>query len=217
MIPWIIGFAGGSGSGKSTAVQLVADHFRAEGIEAAVMSTDAYYKDQSHLPEAQRAMLNYDTPRVIDLAYLRENLIRLRDGVWTVDEPQYDFKTHTRMPDPVLRIAKPVMFVDGLFAFMVDDDEPVLHYRVFIDTKAAKCLERRLRRDITERGRSRKSVIDQWKATVHPGYIAHVLPQKARARRVIDWDHDQGENEKKAAQLFHYLHQHYNAFRAENP
>ena len=220
MIPWVVGIAGCSGSGKSTAVQLVADHFRADNIEAAVMLTNSYYRDQSHLPPQERVTVNYDVPGVVDLELLRKNLIKLRDGVWTVHEPRYDFKTHTRAPDPVLRLAKPVMFVDGLFAFRVDvadDGEPVLHYRLFIDTPHEICLERRIQRDIRERGRSKQSVKDQWRATVYPGYVRYVLPQKDDAHAVLPWDHTPDKNQERSAVLYRFLKQRYDAFRVAHP
>lgn len=228
-MPYIIGFAGGSGSGKTTAVNLVAEHFRSAGVETLVLGFDNYYRDQSYLTPAERAQLDYDNPDTLDLALLRENVIRLRDGAFSVEEPQYDFKTHTRRRLPelgkpenecsyqnVARLTKPVIIVDGLFTLLLEkegEEEPVLHYQIFMETKGDMCLERRTIRDLEYRGRSRRRTAEQWQATVKPGYLRFVRAQREQADEIVSWDHPEEENQKQGRELFERLWRRYTDFQ----
>lgn len=222
----MLALGGGSCSGKTTARKLVAEHFREAGIETLDIRFDNYYRDQGHLSVAERENVNYDNPATVDLAWLRRNLQLLRQGE-IVEAPLYTMKTHTRDRSRTsLCYPKHVIIVDGIFAFKADekqdgieddDGAPLFDMKIYFEADKEKCLERRIKRDIEERGRTKAQARRQWNETVYPGFLTYLQPERDRAHMVLTWNHPIEENEKYAKLLFDYLLKKYHVFRAENP
>jgi uridine kinase len=179
--PVVIGIAGCSGSGKTT---LAAELARTLG--GIHFHLDHYYRDLGHLPLAERMRQNFDDPELLESALLAAHVAMLARGE-TIERPLYDFGTHTRVCGRTERVAAGAFLViEGLFAFHYPELLPLYHLRVYIDTPDALCFERRMRRDIEERGRSPESVRLQYEATVRPSSLKFVRPSAVHADLTVD-------------------------------
>ncbi len=182
MRPITIGVAGGTGSGKTTVALKVLE--RVGFDHAAYMPHDAYYRDASDLPPAERAQLNFDHPDSLDNDLLIEHLQLLQAGQG-VEIPVYDFKTHSRLPETRHVDPQPVILVEGLLIFADKRLRDLMDMKIFVDTDADLRLIRRLQRDIEERGRSATSVMNQYLRTVRPMHLEFVEPSKRYADVII--------------------------------
>jgi uridine kinase len=180
--PLVIGIAGGTGSGKTTVAHKLAAAIP-DG-RCVVIEHDAYYRDQGHLPPAERAAINFDHPSALDSGLLAEHLVALRAGR-SIDQPLYDFVTHTRREETRRVDPAPVIVVEGILVFVEQLVRDLLDVKVFVDTDADIRLMRRIRRDLEQRGRSFASVRDQYYATVRPMHIEYVEPSKRWADLII--------------------------------
>lgn len=179
--PVVIGIAGCSGSGKTTlAAEL------ARELDGTHFPIDHYYRDLAHLPLAERHRQNFDDPELIEHRLLASHVAGLASGE-SIERPLYDFATHTRVAGRTELIAAPaVLIVEGVFALHYPELLPLYHLRIFIDAPDEMCFERRLKRDIEQRGRTAESVRLQYEATVHPAAIAYVQPSAAHADLIVD-------------------------------
>jgi uridine kinase len=180
--PFLVGVAGGSGSGKSTVADRLAERGGPGGV--VVLRLDAYYRDRGDLPIEQRAALDYDHPDAFDWELLRAHAAALREGQ-PVDVPAYDFATHARTGEQVAVAPARIVVVEGILVLHDAVLRERLDLRVFVDTDADVCLARRLQRDVAERGRTPESVREQFEATVRPAHVRYVEPTKAHADVVI--------------------------------
>lgn len=179
--PVLVGVAGCSGSGKTT---LAAELARTLG--GIHFHLDNYYRDLAHLPLEERLRQNFDDPALIESPLLAAHVAALARGE-AIERPLYDFSTYTRVKDHTERVdAGPFLIVEGLFALYYPELLPLYHLRIYIDTPDALCFERRMKRDIEQRGRTPESVRQQYEATVRPASIATVRPSAAHADLVID-------------------------------
>ncbi len=180
--PFVIGVAGGSGSGKSTVVQNLLAVLR--GTSTVVLQHDNYYRDQSELPMEDRVKTNYDHPASLETDLLVEHIRALRAGS-TIEQPQYDFVNHTRSADVSAVEPARVIIVEGILIFEHEALRNECALKVFVDTDDDIRFIRRLERDIEERGRTADSVIAQYLATVRPMYQQFVWPSKRFADVII--------------------------------
>lgn len=179
--PVVVAIAGCSGSGKTT---LAAELARTLG--GIHFHLDHYYRDLGHLPLAERMRQNFDDPELIERSLLAAHVATLARGD-AIERPLYDFSTHTRVPGRTERVAAgPFVVIEGLFALYYAELLPLYSLRVYIDTPDALCFERRLRRDIEERGRTPESVRMQYEATVRPSSLKFVRPSAAHADLTVD-------------------------------
>ena len=180
--PIIIGVAGGTGSGKTTVSQAILDRVGRDRI--AYIQHDSYYKDRSHLPPKERGKINFDHPDALETEFLVQHLKELRDG-HPVEVPVYDFTTHTRTSQTQRVEPRRVVLVEGILIFADDALRDIMDVKIYVDTDADIRFIRRLERDITERGRTMRSVIDQYLATVRPMHLEFVEPSKRYADVII--------------------------------
>ncbi|MEL6982751.1 MAG: uridine kinase [Actinomycetota bacterium] len=187
MPPLLVGVCGGSGSGKTTLAQrLVAS---LEPAEAVCLSFDSYYKDLAHLTIEQRAAVNFDHPDSLDVDMLIDHLETLRAGD-EVAVPDYDFANHTRSGDIELVQPHRFVIVEGILLFAFTEIRDALDVLIFRDCDEPTRAARRLRRDVTERGRTPESVRSQWASTVQPMHELHVEPYARYADVVTTQDQD---------------------------
>jgi len=179
--PVVLAIAGCSGSGKTT---LAAELARTLG--GVHFHFDNYYRDLSHLPLAERAVQNFDDPALIESPLLSEHIAALAAGQ-AIERPVYDFATHSRVPGSTETV-EPSRFllVEGLFALHYTALLPLYHLRVYVDTPDELCFERRLKRDVGERGRTPESVRRQYELTVRPASVAWVRPSEVHADLTVD-------------------------------
>jgi uridine kinase len=180
--PLVIGIAGGSGSGKTTVANVVIQRVGAENI--AYLPHDAYYKELGHLPPNQRAQINFDHPDSLENELMIQHIQALRE--WQpVALPVYDFSTDSRT-DKVIEVRpQRIIIVEGILIFAVPDLRKMFDLKIFVDTDPDIRLIRRLQRDLTERGRSTESVINQYLTTVRPMHLEFVEPSKRYADVII--------------------------------
>ena len=178
----IIGICGGTGSGKTTLARKIIETVGRENV--ILVEQDSYYRNLGDMPLDERRQANFDHPDSIDSEMLMNHLKRLKSGD-LIEMPIYDFKTHTRKAETEHIEPKPVVIVEGILIFSEARILDLLDVRVFVDTPDDIRFIRRLRRDITERGRTVESVIAQYFATVRPMHYEFVEPSKRHADIII--------------------------------
>ena len=176
-----IGIAGGSGSGKTTLAERLAEHF---GDRLSLLRHDDYYKAQSSLTLEERATLNFDHPDAFDTDLLIQHLDELRAGR-DIDCPIYNYSLHDRDSATRRVSATEVIVLEGILIFENPELLRRLDIKIFVDTDADVRILRRLKRDVSERGRSMDSVISQYFATVKPMHEAFVEPSKRNADIIV--------------------------------
>jgi uridine kinase len=188
MTPYLIGIAGPSCAGKSYLSRHIA-----EKLDATMFHLDSYYRELDHLSIVQRAHWNFDAPDALDSDLLIEDVRKLYKG-FEIQKPVYDFTTHSRTKETELVEPRKYIIVEGLFALYWDDIADLLGTKVFVDLGEDVCLERRIERDIRERGRTRESVLEQYHTTVLPMAKQYVHPTRTKADIVVTGD-DNIDNE----------------------
>lgn len=181
--PFLIGIAGGTGSGKTLVANSLADRYARIGVS--LLDQDSYYRDRSYLSEEERSQVNYDEACGIDHDLLFQHLQQLMAGR-SIKRPCYSFATHTRLAriEPVE--AKPMVILEGLFALWDPRIRSLMDLKVYVEADADVRFIRRLRRDVLERKRTVESVIEQYTQTVRPMHHKYVNPTKAFADIVVE-------------------------------
>lgn len=180
--PIVFGVAGGTASGKTTVAKAVLEAVGASDV--AYLPHDAYYRDRSDLPLEERAKLNYDHPDSLETKLLVRHIKDLLQGI-PVDVPVYDFTAHRRTEETVIVEPSPIILVDGILIFTKRRLRDLMDIKVYVDTDSDVRFIRRLHRDITERGRSLDSVVEQYMSTVRPMHLKFVEPSKRYADVII--------------------------------
>ena len=174
----LIGIAGASGSGKTLVAGNIFENLESDNV--VVIQEDSYYKDLSDIPLEERAATNFDHPDAFDYGLLAEDLTKLLNGE-NISHPVYDYKIHTRLEETKTVGPAHIIILEGILILNNAKIRKLMDIRVFIDTALDICFTRRLKRDITERGRTVDSVIQQFKETVRPMYHQFVEPSKQYA------------------------------------
>ena len=182
MKPFIIGIAGGSGSGKSTVARNVAQALHAESV--AFIDMDAYYRNYAYLPLAERRAINWDHPDAFDWELFLDQLRRLAAGE-SVEKPVYDFVTHARSHQAVTIPPADVVVIDGILLFSDARVRDLCDVKVFVDADPDIRVIRRIKRDMTRRGRPLAEIIDQYLTTVQPMHLEFVEPTKRYADVIV--------------------------------
>ena len=180
--PYLIGIAGGSGSGKTWLSRQIAAAFPGQ---TTVISVDWYYKDLATLPRETAERTNFDHPDSIESALLAAQLDELLAGR-EVAAPDYDFANFTRLTNQRRLLPKPLIVVEGIFALSYPGETPPYNDSVFIDVPELIRRERRLARDQAERGYTREQILRMWTENTQPMHLAHAKTARASARRI--WD-----------------------------
>lgn len=182
----VIGVAGASGSGKTFFSSRLSDILVEENGKSSVayIQEDYYYRDQSEIPEADRAHTNYDHPESMEHDLLRRHLAELKAGR-AVELPQYDYTRHNRSETTIRMEPAHIIIVEGILLFTDAELRKQFDYLVFVDCPLDICLLRRARRDMEERGRTFDSVMKQYQATVRPMYFQFVEPSRQFADILI--------------------------------
>ena len=178
----IIGICGGTGSGKTTIARRVVEAVGAANV--VLLEQDSYYRNLVDMPLDTRDKANFDHPDSVDNELLVNHLQSLRDGA-AIAMPVYDFRTHTRSPQIKSVEAKPVILIEGILIFAEPRILELLDVKVFVDTPDDIRFIRRLQRDISERGRTMDSVIEQYLITVRPMHYEFVEANKRHADLII--------------------------------
>ena len=184
----ILGVAGGTGSGKTTVAREILDAVGPDRI--AFLAQDNYYRDVEWESPDQLLAYNFDHPDALDTALFVEHLRALKGGR-AIDLPVYDFVSHRRTAASRRIEARPVVLVEGILLFADPEIRGLCDFKVFVDTDADVRLVRRIRRDLTERGRAVGDVLRQYMGTVRPMHLEFVEPSKRYADVIVP---EGGEN-----------------------
>ena len=178
----IIGIGGGTGCGKTTVVQQIVNELPEE--EVGVISQDSYYNDTSHLSYDERVNINFDHPRAIDFDLLCSHLEELKEGK-PIHQPVYSFVQHNRTKDTILTHPRKVMIVEGILIFSNPKIRDMFDIKIFVHADSDERLIRRLKRDITERGRDLDEVLNRYQTTLKPMHEQFIEPTKEYADLII--------------------------------
>ncbi len=181
MTPFIIGIAGGSGSGKTTVAQIVRHSLK---DNCAILYQDSYYKDQSHKFDRDGGAVNFDHPSSIDFKLMEKHLKAIKNGE-NIEMPFYDFATHTRAKETTRFEIRPIIFLDGILIFSQPAIQDCLDYKVFVSATEEHRFQRRLKRDVETRGRTEQGVRDQFFGQVAPMHNKFVEPHQREADLVL--------------------------------
>ena len=177
----MIGIAGGTGSGKTTLMKRLVEHF---GDVVTVVSHDNYYKRHDDMTYEERCLINYDEPAAFENALMASHLEALRRGE-SVQCPVYDYTVHNRSDETVTIEPKQVIIIEGILIFADEALRERMDIKIFVDTDADIRLCRRIKRDVNKRGRSIESVLTQYMQTVKPMHEKYVEPSKKYADLVV--------------------------------
>jgi uridine kinase len=187
MKPYVIGVAGGSGSGKT---YFARELQRKLGIDnCSILYQDNYYIDQSHRFDGDGGSVNFDHPDALEFTLLAKHLACLKKGE-SVEVPLYEFATHKRLEKTLPFKASKIILVDGILILNSPEVRAELDEAVFFDTPEELRFERRLHRDVNERGRTPEGVRKQFELQVRPMHNQFVEPSKKFAQTIV---HDLGE------------------------
>jgi uridine kinase len=186
--PFLIGIAGGTGSGKTTVANAIARRVGEERI--AILSHDSYYRDLVDLPKDILDRQNFDHPDSLESELFVRHLEALKRGV-VVETPIYDFKVYRRAKETRRVEPRKVILVDGILIYAEPELRKLFDVKIYVDTDADIRLIRRLKRDMAERGRSVESVVAQYESTVRPMHMEFVEPSKRYADLIVP---EGGEN-----------------------
>ena len=181
----IIGIAGGTGSGKTTVVHQIMNEL--PDAEVGIISQDSYYKENKNMSYEERSNINFDHPRAIDFELLVTHLKELKRGN-IINQPVYSFIKHNRTDDTIVTHPRKVMIVEGILIFTNPELRDLFDIKVFVHADSDERLIRRLRRDISERGRDLEEVLSRYQHTLKPMHEQFIEPTKAYADIIIPND-----------------------------
>jgi uridine kinase len=193
----VVGVSGGSGSGKTTIVRNIAELVP----DFSVLYQDSYYRDGVGADNETIANFDFDHPDAIDWALMVEHIRKLRE-LRPVETPVYDFVHHRRLPETAKVPPSRLIIVDGILLFHEKALRDLFDLKIFVDTPDDIRFIRRMRRDITERGRTMESVIAQYLGSVRPGHFEFVEPSKRFADIIIP---EGGSNEAALSVLASFV------------
>ncbi|HET8839051.1 MAG TPA: uridine kinase [Flavobacteriaceae bacterium] len=182
---YIIGIAGGTGSGKTTVVNQILDELKHDEVD--VIYQDSYYKDNSHLTYDERVKINFDHPQSIDFDLLVNHLKELKKRK-SIQQPVYSFIEHNRTKETITIKPRKVMLVEGILVLANPEIRKMFDLKIFVHTDSDERLIRRLKRDIHERGRDMDEVLDRYQNTLKPMHQQFIEPTKEFADIIIPYN-----------------------------
>ncbi|MEO2074555.1 MAG: uridine kinase [Bacillus sp. (in: firmicutes)] len=180
--PVVIGVTGGSGSGKTSVTKAIYESLKDHSI--LVLEQDYYYKDQSELPFEERLKTNYDHPLAFDNDLLIEHIEKLL-RYEPIEKPVYDYAIHTRSEKVIPVEPKDVIILEGILVLEDERLRDLMDIKLYVDTDADLRIIRRMTRDISERGRTFDSVVNQYLNVVRPMHNQFIEPTKRYADVII--------------------------------
>ena len=178
----IVGIAGGTGSGKTTVVKKILEKLPKDRV--VVIPQDSYYRDNSHLPTEQRQEINFDHPDSIEFELLEEHIKALKNGI-RVQQPVYSYITCTRSGETIPVEPKDIIIIEGILILGYKPLRDLMDIRIYVDADPDDRLGRVISRDIEERGRSLKKVLERYWKTVKPSHLQFIEPTKRYADIII--------------------------------
>ena len=194
---YIIGIGGGSGSGKTTLANALQKIYQ---NDISVVNFDSYCLSADGMPMEERAKRNYDVPSSYDMELFEKHLQLLKDGK-EIECPVFDFATHSRTKDVIHIKPNKIIIVEGILIFQAQKALKDMDLKVYIDASTEARFQRRLQRDIVERGRTEESVTNQFYSTVLPMHNIYIEPTKEICDFVLNNDKDNGLDLKQVQEI----------------
>ena len=186
----IIGIAGGTGSGKTTVVKKIVEALPPHYV--AVVPPDSYYNDTTEMTEEERHAINFDHPDAFDWKLLIKQVNELRKGN-AIEQPTYSYIKCNRLPETIHVEPKPVIIIEGIMTLLNKKLRDMMDLKIFVDADSDERLIRNIQRDIVERGRDVKMVVDRYLEVLKPMHEQFIEPTKRYADVIIPQG---GENVK---------------------
>lgn len=184
---YLIGVAGGSGSGKTTFAKKLLNRIPSN---IAVLHMDSYYlPSQPKTNRTKTGKPNFDHPDAFDWNLLRAHLDILKNG-GKINAPVYDFSTSSRTEETHSIGPSTVVLFEGIFTLFDQEIRDMLDIKCYLHVESDIRFTRRLHRDVKERGRSLESVIEQYYETVRPMYQKYLDPQRQYADFIVGEETD---------------------------
>lgn len=180
--PYVIGIAGSSGSGKTFFLKSFLNRFKDDQVT--LISQDDYYIPANTKTQEENRLYNFDVPTAINRELFYLHISELFKGN-TVLKEEYTFNNPNIKPKTLVIKPAPILIVEGLFIFYYTEINKLLDYRIFLDAKESIALERRLNRDLLERGYGKVDVMYKWKEHVVPAYKQYLLPYRSVADKIL--------------------------------
>lgn len=195
----IIGIAGGSGSGKTTVVRKIVEALPPHYVS--VVPLDSYYNDTTEMTEEERHAINFDHPDAFDWKLLIKQVNELRKGN-AIEQPTYSYLLCNRLPETVHVEPKPVIIIEGIMTLLNKKLRDMMDLKIFVDADSDERLIRNIQRDIVERGRDVKMVVDRYLDVLKPMHEQFIEPTKRYADVIIPQG---GENKKGIEMVCKYI------------
>ena len=191
---YIIGIAGGTGSGKTTVVRKIVETL--PKTKVAVIPQDSYYNDTTDLTMDERRKINFDHPNAFDWKLLIHQINELREGR-AIEQPTYSYIESNRLPETIHIDPCEVIIIEGIMALCRKELRDLMDLKIFVDADPDDRLIRVISRDIAERGRTAQMVMDRYTDVLKPMHLEFIEPTKRYADLIIP----QGGNNKKAIDI----------------
>ena len=195
----IIGIAGGTGSGKTTVVKKIVEALPPHYVS--VVPLDSYYNDTSHMTEEERHAINFDHPDAFDWKLLIKQVNQLRKGE-AIEQPTYSYILCNRLSETVHVEPKPVIIIEGIMTLLNKKLRDMMDLKIFVDADSDERLIRNIQRNIVERGRDVKAVVDRYLDVLKPMHEQFIEPTKRYADIIIPQG---GENKKGIEMVCKYI------------
>ena len=184
---YIIGIAGGTGSGKTTVVKKIIETLPTDRV--ALIPQDSYYNDTTHLTPEERKRINFDHPDAFDWKLLSEHIKMLKNGE-PIEQPTYSYIESNRQKETIHVEPKPVIIIEGIMCLHYKKLRDMMDLKIFVDTDNDVRLIRNIRRDVVERGRTVDMVLDRYEKVLKPMHEQFIEPTKKFADLIIPWGHE---------------------------
>ena len=195
----IIGIAGGTGSGKTTVVNKIAEALPPHYV--AVVPLDSYYNDTSEMTEEERDAINFDHPDAFDWKLLTKHINDLRNGK-AVEQPTYSYILCNRLKETIHVEPRPVIIIEGIMTLLNKKLRDMMDLKIFVDTDSDERLIRNIQRDVVERGRTVDMVINRYLDVLKPMHEQFIEPTKKYADIIIPQG---GENKRGINIMCRYI------------
>ena len=191
---YIIGIAGGTGSGKTTVVRKIVETL--PGSKVAVIPQDSYYNDNTGIPMEERRKINFDHPNAFDWKLLIQQINDLRAGK-PIEQPTYSYLECNRQPETIHIDPCEVIIIEGIMALWKKQLRDLMDLKIFVDADPDERLIRVIQRDTVERGRTTQMVLDRYRDVLKPMHEEFIEPTKRYADLIIP----QGGNNQQAIEI----------------
>ena len=191
---YIIGIAGGTGSGKTTVVKRIIESLPQN--EVTLIPQDSYYNDTTPLTMAERRNINFDHPSAFDWDLLIQQIQQIKAG-HSIEQPTYSYLECNRKKETIHVEPKKVVIIEGILALCKKELRDLMDLKIFVDADPDERLIRVIERDVLERGRTAEMVMDRYRKVLKPMHLEFIEPTKQYADLIIP----QGGNNEKAIQI----------------